>query len=248
MAYLRRALSTDGSTLCNHRIRALDFHGSSLSLFVRLSWGTTPRHVRLCAVLPDAIVVRVVRILHYLLLCHCRFGLCLFPRTLWKERPAKTQNILLQLEWFVGFHQALLALAPSFALIAIAAFDRNDPVLLVALGLFGAIGYGVAISLTPIIRSACKSTNSGLMSTRQILYGNTAPSSHSSAAIAPPTRHAILLSDQEYAAAEIVEIIEAHPEAARVWIDQFNEQGIGGLEDRPRSGGTPMVNSRTNVI
>ncbi len=54
--------------------------------------------------------------------------------------------------------------------------------------------------------------------------------------------HAILLSDQEYAAAEIAEIIEAHPESVRVWIDQFNEHGIDGLEDRPRSGGTPMLN------
>ncbi len=54
--------------------------------------------------------------------------------------------------------------------------------------------------------------------------------------------HAILLSDQEYPPAEIAEILEAHPESVRSWIDQFNEAGIDGLEDRPRCGGTPMLN------
>ena len=96
----------------------------------------------------------------------------LFPQSLWKERPPKTKGILSRLDWHVGFYRTLLALAPSFALIAISVFDRNDPYLLLQLGLFGAIGYGLAISLTPIIRSAFLSTTKGLMSTKQILYGD----------------------------------------------------------------------------
>jgi transposase len=46
----------------------------------------------------------------------------------------------------------------------------------------------------------------------------------------------VLLSLHELTAAQIAELLECHPGTARRWIARFNDEGLAGLADRPRSG------------
>jgi transposase len=55
--------------------------------------------------------------------------------------------------------------------------------------------------------------------------------------------HAMILSSQGYSPAEVADILEAHPDTVRRWIDHFNEQGCAGLVDQPRPGGEPMLDA-----
>jgi transposase len=55
--------------------------------------------------------------------------------------------------------------------------------------------------------------------------------------------HAMILSSQGYSPAEVADILEAHADTVRRWIDQFNSQGCSGLVDQPRPGGEPILNT-----
>ena len=46
----------------------------------------------------------------------------------------------------------------------------------------------------------------------------------------------VLLSLHGLAAAQIAELLDCHPATVRRWIGRFNDQGLAGLADRPRSG------------
>ena len=46
----------------------------------------------------------------------------------------------------------------------------------------------------------------------------------------------VLLSLHELTAAQIAGLLECHPGTARRWIARFNDEGMAGLADRPRSG------------
>jgi len=46
----------------------------------------------------------------------------------------------------------------------------------------------------------------------------------------------VLLSLHELTAAQIAGLLECHPGTARRWIARFNDEGLAGLADRPRSG------------
>jgi hypothetical protein len=68
-------------------------------------------------------------------------------------------------------HAAWLGQTPPSALIALAWFDHNNSMLLLALGLFGALGYGLALLLLPRIHSAIRMLKVALTPTHQLLYG-----------------------------------------------------------------------------
>jgi transposase len=46
----------------------------------------------------------------------------------------------------------------------------------------------------------------------------------------------VLLSLHELPAAQIAALLECHPATVRRWISRFNDEGLAGLADRPRSG------------
>ena len=46
----------------------------------------------------------------------------------------------------------------------------------------------------------------------------------------------VLLSLHELTAAQIAALLECHPSTVRRWIGRFNDEGLAGLADRPRSG------------
>jgi len=46
----------------------------------------------------------------------------------------------------------------------------------------------------------------------------------------------VLLSLHELTAVQIAGLLECHPGTARRWIARFNDEGLAGLADRPRSG------------
>ncbi len=47
---------------------------------------------------------------------------------------------------------------------------------------------------------------------------------------------AILLSNRGYSIDEIAELIEKNRDTISIWIDKWEQAGIGLLEDKPRSG------------
>ena len=52
----------------------------------------------------------------------------------------------------------------------------------------------------------------------------------------------ILLSAQEYAVSEIAELTLFNEDSVLYWLDRYENQGLSGLEDRPRSGRPPKSN------
>ena len=46
----------------------------------------------------------------------------------------------------------------------------------------------------------------------------------------------VLLSLHELPAAQIAALLDCHPATVRRWIRRFNDEGLAGLADRPRSG------------
>jgi len=46
----------------------------------------------------------------------------------------------------------------------------------------------------------------------------------------------VLLSAHGLAPAQIAELLDCHPATVRRWISRFNDEGMAGLADRPRSG------------
>jgi Winged helix-turn helix len=46
----------------------------------------------------------------------------------------------------------------------------------------------------------------------------------------------VLLSAHGLAPCQIAELLECHPATVRRWIGRFNDEGLAGLADRPRSG------------
>ncbi len=46
----------------------------------------------------------------------------------------------------------------------------------------------------------------------------------------------VLLSLHELPSAQIAALLDCHPATVRRWIGRFNEEGLAGLADRPRSG------------
>jgi transposase-like protein len=57
--------------------------------------------------------------------------------------------------------------------------------------------------------------------------------------------HAMILSSQGYSPAEVADILDAHPDTIRRWIDHFNEQGCAGLVDQPRPDIDPPCEKQT---
>lgn len=49
----------------------------------------------------------------------------------------------------------------------------------------------------------------------------------------------ILLSTQEYAVSEIAELTLFNEDSVLYWLDRYENDGLPGLEDRPRSGRRP---------
>jgi hypothetical protein len=58
----------------------------------------------------------------------------------------------------------------------------------------------------------------------------------------------ILLSQQGWTAAAIAQVLGCDPCTVRRWVHRYNQQGTGGLADRPRSGrprlGSPRLGRR----
>ena len=52
----------------------------------------------------------------------------------------------------------------------------------------------------------------------------------------------ILLSSQEYVVSEIAELTLFKEDSVLYWLDRYENQGLAGLEDRPRSGRRPKSN------
>src|SRR5947208_93034 len=46
----------------------------------------------------------------------------------------------------------------------------------------------------------------------------------------------ILLSSHGLAPGQVAELLDCHPATVRRWIGRFNDEGLAGLADRPRSG------------
>jgi transposase len=46
----------------------------------------------------------------------------------------------------------------------------------------------------------------------------------------------VLLSLHGLPAAQIAALLDCHPATVRRWISRFNDEGLAGLADRPRSG------------
>ena len=59
---------------------------------------------------------------------------------------------------------------------------------------------------------------------------------------------ALLLSDRDYTPAQIADIIGGHPDTVRKWIDAFNQNGIDGITDAPRSGSDLMLNEQQQQV
>lgn len=53
--------------------------------------------------------------------------------------------------------------------------------------------------------------------------------------------HCILLSNQGYKIKEITKILSKHRESISTWIDKWEEKGLEGLKDAPRSGRPPIL-------
>jgi transposase len=47
----------------------------------------------------------------------------------------------------------------------------------------------------------------------------------------------VLLSLRGLPPAQIAALLDCHPATVRRWIGRFNDEGLAGLADRPRSGG-----------
>ncbi len=62
----------------------------------------------------------------------------------------------------------------------------------------------------------------------------------------------VLLSLHELPPAQIAGLLECHPGTARRWIARFNDEGLAGLADRPRSGrprlGGPRLTRRIAAL
>src|SRR5580693_7817641 len=54
----------------------------------------------------------------------------------------------------------------------------------------------------------------------------------------------VLLSLHGLAPAQIAELLDCHPATVRRWISRFNDEGLAGLADRPRSGRPPLGGRR----
>jgi len=54
----------------------------------------------------------------------------------------------------------------------------------------------------------------------------------------------VLLSLHELPAAQIAALLDCHPATVRRWIRRFNDEGLAGLADRPRSGRPPLGGPR----
>jgi len=54
----------------------------------------------------------------------------------------------------------------------------------------------------------------------------------------------VLLSLHGLAAAQIAELLDCHRPTVRRWISRFNDEGLAGLADRPRSGRPPLGGRR----
>jgi hypothetical protein len=54
--------------------------------------------------------------------------------------------------------------------------------------------------------------------------------------------HAILLSARGYEINEIADIFQMKKDTISSWIDNWQENGIKGLYDKPRKGATPKIN------
>jgi transposase len=58
----------------------------------------------------------------------------------------------------------------------------------------------------------------------------------------------ILLSQHGWTAAAIAELLGCDPRTVRRWVHRYNQQGTGGLADRPRPGrprrGSPRLAAR----
>jgi len=51
--------------------------------------------------------------------------------------------------------------------------------------------------------------------------------------------HMVLLSDHSFSVPQIAEIHDCGEDVVRTWLHRYQEQGIAGLEDEPRSDGPP---------
>lgn len=60
--------------------------------------------------------------------------------------------------------------------------------------------------------------------------------------------HAILLSHRRYSPADIADVLDAHVDTVRRWIDHFNERGCDGLEDEDRPGGSPALDDGEQIV
>jgi transposase len=49
----------------------------------------------------------------------------------------------------------------------------------------------------------------------------------------------VLLSAQEYAVSEIAELTLFNEDSVLYWLNRYKNQGLSGLEDRPRTGRRP---------
>ena len=60
--------------------------------------------------------------------------------------------------------------------------------------------------------------------------------------------HSILLSNREYSVDEIANIYEVDRDTASIWIREWEESGIEGLQDKPISGRPPILNEKEKEL
>lgn len=58
----------------------------------------------------------------------------------------------------------------------------------------------------------------------------------------------VLLSDRSFSVPQIAEIHDCGEDVVRIWLHRYQEQGIAGLEDEPRSGGPPRDPMARHVV
>jgi transposase len=58
----------------------------------------------------------------------------------------------------------------------------------------------------------------------------------------------VLLSDRSFSVPQIAEIHDCGEDVVRTWLHRYQEQGVAGLEDEPRSGGPPKDPMARHVV
>src|SRR3989442_6148525 len=60
--------------------------------------------------------------------------------------------------------------------------------------------------------------------------------------------HMVLLSDRDYSVARIAEVHDCGEDVVRLWLHRYEQHGVAGLADEPRSGRPPKDSLARQVV